>query len=192
MKKEHSLDEKLASFLQQSIECSIERHKVELTPPAKQYLVEMLERFGETFELYQQGWLTPITFQYQHILEEASRLKRKQQQRELGDHCLFLVGYFYDFVRKHGEGQIRYHAQMGSSAYLQTEQLPLIEMGRKFNQLYLVISDLHLPQIDETKLVEIYQRWENTKDEYYASLLMGKGIMPRDVMSRDIKVVGHE
>lgn len=181
MEKQHTLEEDLTSFLHQSIERAMERHKLELTPPAQQYLVEMLERFGEAFGVYQQGWLTPVTFQYQRITEEASRLQRIQQQRELGDHCLFLVGYFYDFVRSCGEGQVEYHSQIGSSAYVQTEQFPLVEMGRKFNRLYLVISDLHLPQIDEQRLVEIYERWEKTKDTYYASLLMGKGIMPKEI-----------
>ena len=178
MEKQHHLQDDLTSFLNQSIERAIERHKLELTPPAQQYLVEMLERFGEAFGAYQQGWLAPVTFQYQRITEEANKLQRMQQQQELGDHCLFLVGYFYDFIRKQGEGQIKYHAQIGSAAYRQTGRTPFVEVGQKFGDLYLVIGDLHLPQLDEKRTVEIYERWEETRDRYYASLLTGKGIIP--------------
>ena len=181
MEKKHNLQGDLTSYLNQSIERAIERHKLELTLSARQYLVEMLERFGETFGVYQQGWLTPVTFQYQRITEEANKLQRTQQQRELGDHCLFLVGYFYDFVRSCGEGQVKYHSQIGSGAYVQTEQFPLVEIGENFSELYLVIGDLHLPSIDEKRLVEIYERWEKTKDRYYASLLLGKGIVPQSL-----------
>src|SRR3989344_6491499 len=179
MKKQHYLQEDLTSFLNQSIERAIERHKLELPPPAQQYLVEMLERFAEHFSLHKDLWLTPVTFQYQRINDELNRAQRMQLQRDLGDHCLFLVGYFYDFVRKQGEGQVRYHAQIGSAAYQQTGKIPYLELGEKFSELYLIIGDLHLPSIKGKRLIEVYERWEETKDWYYASLLMGKGIVPR-------------
>ena len=179
MEKQHYLQEDLTSFLNQSIERAIERHKLELTPPAQQYLVEMLERFAEHFSLHKDLWLTPVTFQYQRINDELNRAQRMQLQRDLGDHCLFLVGYFYDFIRKQGEGQIKYHAQIGSAAYRQTGRTPFVEVGQKFGDLYLVIGDLHLPQLDERRTIEIYERWEETRDRYYASLLTGKGIIPQ-------------
>ena len=33
----------------------------------------------------------------------------------------------------------------------------------------------------EKKTVEIYERWEKTRDKYYASLLLGKGIVPKRI-----------
>lgn len=173
--------ESLASFLDNGIGQAVERHKLELTTPAREYLVEMLQSFAEDFGLHRDAFGMPITFQYQRIAEETNRLRQTQLQRELGDHCLFLVGYFYDFVQRGGEGMVQYHSQIGSHAYQQTGKRPFMEVGQKFNDLYLVIGDLHLPAIDEKRLVEIYERWEKTRDKYYASLLLGKGIVPKKI-----------
>ena len=170
--------EDLFSFLDRGIEKSIERHKLDLTSSAQKYLVEMLEHFAETFGVEQDTWLTPITFQYQRVTEETNRMQRTQLQKELGDHCLLLVGFFYDYVSRHGEGQVKYHIQLGSTAYLQTGKLPYVELGEKFNELYLVIGDLHLPTINNEKIVGLYEKWLETGDRYYESLLMGKGVMP--------------
>ena len=179
MEKYKIVREDLLSELEQDVEQAIGRHKLTLTPPAQQYLVEMLERFAENFGLYKDAWLTPVTFQYQRLNDELSRAQRMQLQQNLGDHCLFLVGYFYDFIRKQGEGQVRYHAQIGSAAYQRMGRNPYLELAQKFDNLYLIIGDLHLPQLDEKRTVEIYQRWEETRDRYYASLLAGKGIIPQ-------------
>src|SRR3989344_3610135 len=181
MEKYEIVREDLLSVLEREVEQAIGRHKLALTPPAQQYLVEMLERFAENFGLHKDVWLTPITFQYQRISDELNKAQRMQLQRDLGDHCLFLVGYFYDFVRKHGEGQVRYHAQIGSAAYQRMGRTPYLELAQKFDNLYLIIGDLHLPQLDERRTIEIYERWEETRDRYYASLLVGKGIIPQSL-----------
>ena len=56
-------------------------------------------------------------------------------------------------------------------------------MSREFETLYLVIGDLHLPELDtEEKVMEIYERWLKTDgDKYYESLLLGKGIVPQKI-----------
>ncbi len=185
MDKPELSQENLLSSLEQTIDQAAARHKVVLTTPAREYLLEMLERFAEDFGLYQETWLTPLTFQYQRINDEVNRAQRMQLQRQLGDHCLFLVGYFYDFVRQHGEGQVRYHAQLGSAAYQQIGRIPYRELGQKFDTIYLVIGDLHLPQIDEKKIITLYQKWLETGDSYYKSLLIGKGIMPKKISGKN-------
>ena len=183
MEKDEISPENLPLFLEQTIDQAIARHRIELTPPAREYLLEMLERFAADFELYQEQWLTPVTFQYQRLMEETDRLWQKQLGQELGDRCLFLVGYFYEFVRRSGDGQVEYHSQIGSTAYQQTKKGLLVELAENFTNLYLVIGDLHLSELDDPeKLMEVYQKWEKTKDRYYASLLLGKGIMPQRLL----------
>jgi len=83
MEEKKISQEDLVSFLEDGIQRSMQRHRLELTIPAQEYLVEMLGRFAETFGLYQERWLTPVTFQYQQISGEMSRLQRSQLQREL-------------------------------------------------------------------------------------------------------------
>ena len=167
-----------AEFFTETIEQAIDRHQADVSKPVRNYLVEMLQRFLDTPLAHDE----PITFQYQRTLAETYRL-RQQQQRELGDHCLFLVGYFYDFVRREGQSNVHYYAQIGSAAYQKAGRHPFTEMSREFETLYLVIGDLHLPELDtEEKVMEIYERWLKTDgDKYYESLLLGKGIVPQKI-----------
>lgn len=180
MKKDHISLDTLQVFLEESLTRAIDRHKLELSPSAQHYLKGMLEHFGSYFEDHD-TLLTPITFQYLRVTEQLNKLKRTKLQRELGDHCLFLVGYFYDFVYQAGEGMIEYHTSRGSSAYKAIGIHPFTELSEKFNELYLVIGDLHLPQLSEKKILDIYGKWLETGDRYYESLLMGKGITPKKI-----------
>ncbi|MEK6900206.1 MAG: hypothetical protein AABX05_03720 [Nanoarchaeota archaeon] len=177
--------EGLKDFLKESIDHSLARHKVDLSALAQEHVVAMLKEFSESEHLFvrsesgsARNVLEPITFQYQQIHEQASFLARLEKQQQLGDHCLFLVGYFYDFVRRDGKSMIRYHARIGASAYEKTGIPPFTEMAKKFSDLCFVISDLHLPQLDEEGLMQVYNRWIITGDKYYKSLLTGKGINP--------------
>mgnify|MGYP001609373878 CR=1 FL=1 len=183
MEKDGISPENLPLFLEQTVDRAVVRHKLDVSIETKNYLAGMLANFAETINLFPdqnaETWLEPLTIQCQRITQETNILQRRSQQQQLGDHCLFLVGYFYDFLRRHGEANVRYYSSVGSTAYRQTGRKPFVEVGKKFNELYLVIADLHLPQLDEKKTLEIYERWEKTEDRYYASLLLGKGIMPQ-------------
>ena len=179
MNKNNLSTENVRTYLCNSVDQAVERHQLDLSALAQHYLVEMLERFADTLQFMPQQRLEPVCFQYQRLADQMNKLQRVQLQAELGDHCLFLVGYFYDFVRSSGKAQVKYHSQIGSSAYQQTGIPLFTELARNFNDLYLVIADLHLPELDQPqKLMDIYQKWTATKDSYYASLLLGKGITP--------------
>ena len=175
-------DKTLSVFLTENIRQALARHEVEVSNSAQQYLIGMLERqFAEAV----QAGREPITFQYKRILEETYELRRKHLTQQLGDHCLFLVGYFYDFVRKAGKGQVEYHTQIGSTAYQEAGKYPFAELSEKFTDLYLVIGDLHLPNLGEEKIIDLYQKWLETGDRYYESLLLGKGIVPQRIVDKN-------
>ncbi len=167
------------AFLTETIEQAVDRHQAAVSKPVRNYLVEMLQRFFNAPLAHDE----PITFRYQRTLRETYRLRQQQLQRELGDHCLFLVGYFYDFVRQKGPSNVCYYSQIGSAAYQEAGKYPFTEISREFNKLYLVIGDLHLPELDnEEKVMNIYERWlETGGDKYYESLLLGKGIVPQKI-----------
>lgn len=168
---------KLPVFLAESIDQAIARHQIEISVPAREYVLKMLGRFAEAVKVSSES----ITFQYQRILGETYELHKRHLSQQLGDHCLFLVGYFYDFVRRAGEGQVEYHAQMGSAAYQEAGKYPFAELADKFPELYLVIGDLHLPNLDQEKILDVYKKWLETGDRYYESLLLGKGIVPQRI-----------
>lgn len=167
------------AFLTEIIEQAFNRHQVGVSKPAKIYLIEMLQRFFYTPLAHDE----PITFQFQRIHQETCRLRQQQLQRELGDHCLFSVGYFYDFVRQKGSSNVCYYSQIGSTAYREVGKHPFTEISGEFENFYLVIGDLHLPELDkEEKVMGIYEKWLKTDgDKYYESLLLGKGIIPQNI-----------
>ena len=185
-------DKTLEDFVSTTINNSLVRHKVDISSAAQEYLVQVLLRFSKSIELfrkYNQGpisgyGLEPITFQFTKAAQTFGRLG-VEQQRKVGDHCLFLTGFFYDFVRKDGKPMVDYHKDTGSAAYMLTGRFPFTEMAENFGDLIIVIGDLHLPQLDdERKLVDVYTRWQKTGHErYYESLLTGKGIIPQKIHS---------
>ena len=165
-------------FFTQTLEQALARHGLEMSDEAQNYLSRMLEQFAVKFE--SQSNLLEPTLQYQLIVDQTQKLQR-QSSRQLGDHCLFLVGYFYEFVAQQGSGWVRYHADIGANAYQQAGREPCPELAQKFTDLYVIIGDLHLPHIDEKRVIEIYEKWLQTGDRYYESLLLGKGIIPQRI-----------
>lgn len=169
----------MRNFFTDTVEQAITRQQLDLSRTARKYLVDMLERFADPVKQPTSND-EPITFQYSRILRETYRLRQEQLQQQLGDHCLFLVGYFYDALRKKGEGQIEYHSQIGAAAYQDAGIYPFAELAQKFNDLYIVVGNLHLPELDrQEKLADVYQKWLETGDRYYESLLLGKGVVPQ-------------
>jgi hypothetical protein len=171
--------EGLREYLERSIDTAIDRHDLNISDDARKHVISVLEKFSVSLELFEDDsyGLEPITFQYFQAAKEMGIFSRLQKHEKLGDHCLFLLGYFYDMVRKQGKSQVNFHADTGSSAYRETGN---VELATNFPSLCYVISDLHLPSIDsDEKIVELYQKWQRTEDRYYESLLLGKGIVPQ-------------
>ena len=188
LKVEQILDDNFREI----IDRSAKRRFKEVSLATKDYLVRMLTSFArpeKLFKKYQFGsvsgyGLEPITFQLANCLESESTSIHASRLRDLGDHCLFLTGYLYDFVRKRGKSQVEYHYQVGSSAYLQLGQSSqnnlFTELGNRFVNFSTLIGDLHLPQLEGKKLFDLYGQWLETKDERYASLLRAKNFTLTD------------
>jgi hypothetical protein len=172
----------LHTFFEETIEGAVARHQLGVSNLARNYLIGMLDRFALTEELFPLGQPDTITFQYFKVLQETYKLRQQQLNQQLGDHCLFLVGYFYDFIRKQGEGQVQYYSDIGSGAYGELGTYPFAELAHKFDDLYVIIGNLHLPELNKDEnVVKMYQKWQETQDRYYESLLLAKGIVPQKV-----------
>lgn len=173
---------------------AIERRGLDVSPFSRVYVVEVLSTFArpeQLFRKYRYGFvegegLEPLGLKYFSALQEKSSSVRFAQLKDLGDQCLFLAGYFYDLLRKHGLDYVEYHYTLGSSAYASLSQRlgqkePAIgdlfsELAHRFRDFCIVIGDLHLPALnDDQKLLAMYERWRETLDERYASLLVAKG-----------------
>ena len=171
-------------YFNQEIIKSTKRHRFIISEIAKQYLVNLLTDFinpsddifhsnNETF------WNESITLMYKTCMEEPIKSLQELRFQQLGDICLFRIGYFYDNIKQNGNGQVSYHIEIGTTAYSRSSISNLKkELSGKFNDLTTIIGDLHLPQLDNNKnFISMLQKWSETKDERYASLLRAKGVV---------------
>lgn len=184
------------SSLTEIIETAIKRHALSISSEAGAYVEGLVRQYirAEEFHKVQEGRL-PSAFGESIaskllMLKEPLRkgqikkMPREEQIRifrEIGDSCLFVTGFFYECAEK--KGSVQFYCQVGSGAYRKVSKVqgPLyLELADNFNGLVLVIGDFWLPMLNNNKkLVQIYEKWEETNSPYYHSLLTGKGIIPK-------------
>ena len=175
-------------FFHEHVNESVERRKISLSDYGRIYLANMLTDYAASdklfrayeFEKIKGEGLVPITLQYLSSFN-SSNFQKRVKLKELADDCLFLVGYFYDFIRKDGKEQVKYHYYLGTTAYQSLGNLTaarernmsalFFELSDKFIDLSLIIGDMHIPSLKGEKLFETYKKWERTKDSRYLSLL---------------------
>ncbi|MDP3639853.1 MAG: hypothetical protein Q8R53_01480 [Nanoarchaeota archaeon] len=175
------------------IEEAISRRNLEVSAHSRAYLVDLLASFArpeQLFRKFRYGFiegegLEPLGLKYFTALQDSSKRVQNLQLKDLGDQCLFLTGYFYDYLRQQGVAYVEYHYTLGSTAYAslgsRLQREPVVrelfsELAERFKDFCIVIGDMHLPSLDnEKKLLEVYERWRQTFDERYASLLLAKG-----------------
>ena len=182
-------EESLDDFLVESVNESVERRSLKTSEEIKSYLVDVLKSniiSDKVFTNYDLSGekhygLKPITFQMFDAKSNPGKLK------QLGDHCLFLVGYFYDFLLDKGKGQVDFHKQVGSSAYGNFGSAiyddsgiiknMFVDLANDFESYSEVIGDLHLHSLDEKNILGLYDKFIVTKDKRYSSMLYSKGII---------------
>ena len=185
----------LSDFLHQNVDDSVVRHGFNLSPEGREYLRDFLGRFidiARLFHEYQsQGekmyGLKPITFQHFEALQEKGLAQKSIVLQQLAEECLFLVGYCYDFVRRNGAAQVRFHSNMGAAAYdslaALTGQQVFPEVAESFSAYSVVVGDLHIPELkaDNQRFKHVLDQWLKTRDKRYELLIEGvlgqKGIV---------------
>ena len=190
-------NDSLEMFFHQHLDESIERRKISLSDYGRIYLAKMLCDYAKSDKLFRSyqfdkikgEGLVPITLQYLSSFNLPNSLK-SLKLKELADDCLFLTGFFYDFIRKEGMEQVSYHYNLGSSAYYSLGNIAarnegnisalFFELSDRFIDLSQIIGDMHLPSLKGEKLLEVYRKWKETKDPRYLSLLMAKNFYPSE------------
>lgn len=163
---------------------SVERRQLDISTLAQSYVVNLLtlfldtENFFDGYELNDQGEvkkiLEPIAFAHLTGVEP----------KRLGDKCLFLSGFMYDFIRKYGLDQVRYYGDVGSSAYIsyaknhaEVKHL-YFELARKFCDLSNVIGDLSLPEsYTDRQLMDIFFKYRQDFDQRHQEILTKCGFV---------------
>ena len=180
----------LDDFLQKSIFESVVRHGFNVSSNARDYLSHMLKEFvvpGKLFTKYdfygeQVYGLKPVTWQMFDTLETRGA-ERAVKTQNLAEHCLFLVGFCYDLIKR--KGTARFHTDIGAFAYEslgrlvsppgRVVQTVYPEVAEKFWEMGAIIGDLHLPNLKSNgkKIQEVMYLLDKTRDKRYQLLLKG-------------------
>lgn len=176
----------------------VDRHHISVSAEAQAYVAGVISSLMFADDLFTARQnsasesdagrsITPFTFQLRDAADKPYLFK------EVGDRCLFVLGFCYDSVRRGGALQVRYHYDVGRSAYSRyahvlakyqdhslssTQADPLFtELADSFEGLATVVGDLHLKRLDDERaLLDVYERYLRTGDHRYVRLLQAKGI----------------
>jgi hypothetical protein len=161
---------------------STKRHQFNISDHARNYLVNLLTDFiSPEDKLFKEKdfWDKSITLMYKACEEAPNQSLRELRYQQLGDVCLFKIGYFYDNIKQNGNSQVRYHVEIGTTAYSRSTEIKINkELSSKFIDLTMIIGDLHLAELDNNKnFISLLEKWSNTNDNRYASLLRAKKVI---------------
>ncbi len=163
----------------------------QLTPPPHQdtlwYMGNMLARFGDSDQLfsYDQGkvGIRPLALLYKDAHEARDAWERCLILRQLGDLALFLGALFPENYARRGLLK-DYFVGMGGGAYdylsenAQQNRHIFNELAAKFSRMLELIARACSRQnpSNATDVLNLYQRWRQSRDPRLAEQLRGLGI----------------
>lgn len=188
----------LGEFFRERVSDSIHSLKVEASPEAEFYLVQLLTTFTEAGQLYESGEAgkpqeKALAVRYFEATL-ASRHEKIPVLKKMGDVALYTSGFFADsFFKKIVSAD--YYIHMGEAAYsslsgiLSSEKSLYIqelfeELAGKFVRFADVLSDVacrsHLGS--DKNLLRLYERWLKTGSQQAYDLLVEQGMVPNSLV----------
>jgi hypothetical protein len=183
-------DESPMEFFREQLEKAMEHQKVSTSAFTEYYLVSLLSALvhPESSAAAEPIWdEQPLALLYVRALR-SSRPERARLLRAMGDTALFVSGFFADSLG--GKlVDLGYYRSMGGHAYsrLSRESEPLGVSSDVFSELagrFSEFVDL-LTEISESSrlttnksVLQLYERWVQTKSRRTGMLLAAKGISP--------------
>ncbi|HEY4118525.1 MAG TPA: hypothetical protein VGM56_11755 [Byssovorax sp.] len=181
----------LSAYFEEVLTGAIRARRVDATDEAATYLVAMLAHFAHPTEPVAAALTRPLTFQLRDAMEAPSA-ERFQRLRSLGDHVLYVLGFFGG----HLESKVDrgYVVGVGATAYLNAAAMlrvrderearrgVLSELATKFDRFVAVLRDIADGTLacgaqSERTIVRLYERWLATGSTRLAEELGAHGIL---------------
>jgi hypothetical protein len=168
------------------------QRQLELSMNAIRYLSAMLVELSKTEKVF--PWNEPTTLTELHCQAGvADPRKALHLYRQLGDHALYISGFFSESLERKVVG-VEYYANMGGSAYHRAAGLTSLagelvalsqifdELSQRFRECVGILSEVsEMDRQDSPEdIVRLYERWLTTKDEHTAERLSALGLLPTD------------
>lgn len=181
----------LRPYFKELVEGAVVNQKLEVTDLSRFYLVNLLNQFAKTDQLFEGAEgnheETPLAILLSRALDSdpATRIKTF---KKLGDIALYVSGYFSDYIDSKLV-DIDYYISMGEGAYGNLSGLfanektfgsLYQELSIKFVGLMGVLSEVRDAAgiSSNTDLIKLYERWLKTGDPKIKERLEKEGITP--------------
>lgn len=178
------------AFFHELVASALDSQRVTPRPETELYLVKLLEQFMLTERFRGE----PLALMLKDALEQPLAELQRQRLREMGDHSLYVAGFFQDSLNRKLV-DVDYYIDMGGSAYQQvaaradsevSKQLYL-ELSEKFGSFVDVLAEVSdkTAQRTERDLLRLYEVWVRTRSERAARQLQEAGIIPNASIKKD-------
>ena len=170
-------------YFREMVEAAIQRQHLEAREGTSFYLVNLLARFIQRDAAGDDTDVLGVRFV--KALGAAGRWQREELRR-VGDHSLFISGFFADtFTRSLVD--VDYYIHIGEHAYgsLARQNDPALgevfdELAEKFTAFVDVLGDVsdRAGMSSNGDLLRLYERWLRTGSRRSGELLAERGIVP--------------
>lgn len=201
MKSSLALVSNPQDFFRELLTEAMNQHKVRAIPETEVYLVNLLDRFMVTDQLYtvdSEGHHReePLALMLKDALEQQRNEQKKNLFRHIGDVSLYKAGFFQDSLfRKLVD--VEYYIGMGEQAYQQVAsnvdeivmRAIFEELSAKFSSFVEVLAHVSEKTVtkDEKSLLRLYELWLKTGSERAAKVLQDAGIVPNHTIKKSVQ-----
>jgi Mor family transcriptional regulator len=169
-------------FFSDLVNDALAKRRLEVQPLVSNYLVQLLETYLVSENLYQKGTLAEMYMRSFHV----ERQMRIEMLKKLGDSSLYIAGFFGDSLRRKII-DIDYYKDIGGSAYGSLAKTVEDEFqARVFNDFSTRFIDYVdvLTYISQSALIQsnqdllrLYERYVTTGSELAKDQLVEKGLL---------------
>jgi hypothetical protein len=163
-------------FFRDAVNEAFEKRRVETIPVVKNYVVGLLNKYILTERLSRETLAE--MYLRANSSEKAIRVELLQQ---LGDHSLYISGFFGDSLQRKIV-DIDYYIEMGESAYatlaFDTSAQVFGEMSQKFVAMVDVLSYISQKSSADTNLnlLRLYEKYLRTGSDLAKDQILDKGL----------------
>lgn len=193
-----TLVSQLQGYFRELVTEVLEKQKIIIQPETEFYLVNLLNQFMSTDQLYPpdsfgQMQSEPLALMLKKALDQPLPHLQCSCLRHMGDVSLYIAGFFQESLNRKAV-DVDYYISMGETAYREAltrtdqEAFKLIyqELYEKFAcfvEVFAEISDKTNPKT-EKDILRLYEIWVKTKSERAAKALSEMGIHPNHTLKK--------
>jgi hypothetical protein len=183
VRREQSERDYVVPYFKELVESALARQRLSANELTAFYIVHLLASFLRRDDAT--GEEQPLAARLAKALE-AGGVEQRAGLKSVGDHSLFVSGFFSDSLRRKLV-DIDYYITIGGSAYHALSRVEsatfspvFAELGDKFVAFVDVLNEVSERTACATNadLLRLYERWVRTGSTRSGQLLLEKGVIP--------------